>query len=63
MKRAVYLVLVVGFVILDWMRFHDFNKPGEVLTTADWLTGFLSLLVFYLAIDSLMKIGGPTNPR
>jgi len=62
MNRAVYLVLVVGFVILDWMRFHDFNKPGEVLTTADWLTGFLSLLVFYLAIDPLVNTRQPTNP-
>ena len=52
MRHAVDIVLIVGFVILDWIRFHDIFKP-EAPTVADWLTGILSLLVFYVAVSSL----------
>jgi hypothetical protein len=54
MRQAVNVVLIVGFVMLDWLRFHDILKPGETPTAADWLTGSLSILVFYVAINSLV---------
>lgn len=54
MKQAVSLILIGGFLVLDWLRFHDILKPGEAPTAADWLTGFLSLLVFYVATNSLL---------
>ena len=47
-------MLIASFLFLDWLRFHDILKPGEVPTVADWLTGFLSLLVFYVAFKSLL---------
>lgn len=52
-RKLLDVVLIVGFLILDWLRFHDIFKP-EVPTAADWLTGALSLLVFYVAIESLI---------
>ena len=53
-RRTIDVVLIVGFVILDWLRFHDMLKP-EAPTAADWLTGALSLLVFYVAASSLLE--------
>lgn len=54
-KRSINWVLIVGFVILDWLRFHDVLKP-EAPTAADWLTGVLSLLVFYVAAKALLSV-------
>jgi hypothetical protein len=53
-------VLIVGFLVLDWLRFHDIFKP-ERPTLADWLTGVLSLFVFYLALVSLFDRGRSTQ--
>jgi hypothetical protein len=30
-KRSIDLVLIVGFAILDWRRFHDILKPESLL--------------------------------
>ena len=57
MSYAINVILIAGFIVLDWLRFHDIFKP-EVPTAADWLTGVLSLLVFYVAVKSLF-----TAPR
>lgn len=53
MEQLINWVLVIGFIILDWLRFHDILKP-ETPTMADWLTGVLSLLVFYVAVKALL---------
>jgi hypothetical protein len=53
MRRTIDVVLIVGFLFLDWLRFHDILKP-ELPTVADWLTAALSLLVFYVAARSLV---------
>lgn len=53
MTFAINIVLIVGSVILDWLRFHDILKP-EPPTAADWLSGLLSLLVFYVATRSIL---------
>lgn len=55
MSYAVNIILIVGFIILDWLRFHDIFKP-EIPTAADWLTGALSLLVFYVAAKGVLKL-------
>jgi hypothetical protein len=55
MRKVIYYVLIAGFVFVDWLKFHDILKP-EIPTFADWLTGGLSLLVFYVAAESL--VGG-----
>jgi hypothetical protein len=54
MRMFIDAVLIAGFVILDWLRFHDIFKP-ETPTLADWLTGALSILVFYVAVESLIS--------
>jgi hypothetical protein len=60
MRRAIDVMLILGFLALDWLRFHDILKPGETPTVADWLTGVLSLLVFYVAVRSLLgSLGAP----
>ena len=53
-RKWIHPVLIGGFILLDWLRFHDVLKP-ETPTLADWLTGGLSLLVFYVAAQSLME--------
>lgn len=56
MRKSIDIVLIAGFLSLDWLRFHDIFKP-EAPTVADWLTGALSLLVFYVALESLVGRG------
>ena len=61
MRRAINVMLIVGFLVLDWLRFHDILKP-EAPTAADWLTGILSLLVFYVALNSLLGVRQRAKP-
>ena len=55
MKKLIYMVLVIGFLFVDMLFFHDFFKPGEVTTLPQYLTGILSLPVFYISIKELLK--------
>lgn len=57
-RTAIDVALIAGFLILDWLRFHDILKP-EAPTVADWLTGVLSMLVFYVALESLIRSSTP----
>jgi hypothetical protein len=61
MRQAINVMLIVGFLVLDWLRFHDILKP-EAPTAADWLTGILSLLVFYVALNSLLRVRQRAKP-
>lgn len=61
MRQAINVMLIVGFLVLDWLRFHDILKP-EAPTAADWLTGILSLLVFYVAVNSLLGVRQRAKP-
>lgn len=54
MQTLLNIVLVVGFVAVDFFFFHDFFKPGEAITLAQYLTGALSLIVIARALASLM---------
>lgn len=60
MRQSINWALIVGFIILDWLRFHDILKPEDP-TVADWLTGVLSLLVFYVAARALLTVQGRTQ--
>lgn len=55
MKKALYITLIIGFLTVDFLFFHDFMKTGEVITPAQYLTGLLSIPVFCIAIRSLLK--------
>lgn len=55
MLKAVAVLLIVGFLAVDWLSFHDFLKPGEVYNFREYLTGFLSILVFVCSIKMLVN--------
>ena len=49
------MVLIVGFLAVDVFFFHDVLKPGESTSLAQYLTGVLSLGVFAICAQSLLK--------
>jgi hypothetical protein len=49
MKKALALALIVGFLLVDFLFFHDILKPGEVITFPQYLTGLLSVPVILVA--------------
>lgn len=53
MMRAISLVLILGFAVVDFLFFHDVFKSGETVTLPQYLTGALSLLVVVLAAQTL----------
>lgn len=55
MNKAISIVLVIGFLAVDFLFFHDFFKPGEIITPAQYLTGLLSLVVFGVAAQVLWR--------
>lgn len=54
MRRTVAVVLILGFLAVDFLFFHDVLKPGEVTTLPQYMTGFLSVLVFAVCAQSLL---------
>ena len=57
MRRALDLALITGFLVVDFLFFHDLFKPGEVTTLPQYATGLLSILVFAICAQSLLKSG------
>jgi hypothetical protein len=57
MRRETAVVLILGFLFVDFLFFHDLLKPGEVTTPPQYMTGLLSILVFAACARSLL------NPR
>ena len=55
MKKLIDVVLIIGFLAVDFLFFHDFAKAGEVITLPQYLTGALSLLVFGTSLQSLLR--------
>ena len=49
MKKALAVTLIVGFLLVDFLFFHDLLKPGEVITFPQYLTGVLSVPVILIA--------------
>jgi hypothetical protein len=56
MKKALAVTLIVGFLLVDFLFFHDFLKPGEVITFPQYLTGRLSIPV--ILVSGLYLIRG-----
>lgn len=48
------VVLILGFLAVDFLFFHDVLKPGEVTTLPQYMTGLLSILVFAVCAQSLL---------
>jgi len=55
MKKLLYIVLILGFLFVDLIFFHDIFKPGETTGIGQWLTGILSIPVIVIATHSLLK--------
>ena len=49
LKKALAIFLIVGFLLVDFLFFHDLLKPGETITFAQYLTGAFSVPVMVLA--------------
>ncbi|HSW85352.1 MAG TPA: hypothetical protein VLF79_01915 [Candidatus Saccharimonadales bacterium] len=55
MKKLVAIILITGFLAVDFLFFHDILKPGETITLPQYLTGLLSLIVFVVAAQLYLK--------
>jgi hypothetical protein len=55
MRKIIHILLIVGFLVIDFLFFHDFFKAGETITPPQYVTGLLSILVFITSIQSLLK--------
>ncbi len=55
MRKTIDIILILGFLFVDFLFFHDFFKAGEVTTFPQYLTGLLSILVIIVSIQSLMN--------
>ncbi|HUC95750.1 MAG TPA: hypothetical protein VMR76_02195 [Candidatus Saccharimonadia bacterium] len=55
MRKLIDIVLILGFLFVDLLFFHDIFKAGEVTTLPQYLTGTLSIPVFAISIQSLLK--------
>jgi hypothetical protein len=55
MRRVLDVGLIVGFLAVDFLFFHDIFKAGEVTTVPQYMTGLLSVLVFAMCSESLLK--------
>lgn len=55
MRKTVDIALIIGFLFVDLLFFHDIFKPGEITTMPQYLTGILSIPVLVLSLQSLLK--------
>ena len=55
MKKALAIVLIFGFVLVDFLFLHDVFKPGEIVTFPQYLTGVLSIPVVVISALFLLR--------
>lgn len=55
MRKIIDLVLIVGFLFVDFLFFHDVFKAGEGTSLAQYLTGVLSIVVILRSANSVLK--------
>jgi hypothetical protein len=60
-KKALAIVLIVGFLLVDFLFFHDILKPGEAITFPQYLTGLLSVPVILVSAWFLLRDDGQTQ--
>ena len=58
MKKAVAITVIVGFLLVDFLFFHDVLKAGEAVTFPQYLTGALSVPVMIVAAAFLVRGDG-----
>ena len=54
-KKALAVALIVGFVLVDFLFFHDIFKAGDSVTVAQYLTGVLSIPVLVVSALYLLR--------
>jgi hypothetical protein len=54
-KKALAVTLIVGFLLVDFLFFHDILKAGEDVTFPQYMTGLLSIPVMIVAALSLVR--------
>jgi len=54
MRRATDICLILGFLAVDFLFFHDLLKSGEHTTAPQYMTGLLSIAVFAICSRSLL---------
>jgi hypothetical protein len=54
-KKGLAVFLIVGFLLVDFLFFHDILKPGEAITFPQFLTGILSVPVLVLSALYLLR--------
>ena len=55
MKKALAAALIVGFLLVDFLFFHDIFKAGEEVTVAQYLTGLLSIPVLVFCVLYILR--------
>jgi hypothetical protein len=55
MRKLLDLILIMGFLVVDFFFFHDFFKAGEAISLPQYLTGILSVIVIVMSVRSLLK--------
>lgn len=55
MRKIINIILILGFLAVDFFFFHDFFKAAEVITFPQYLTVILSIPVFIISIKALLK--------
>jgi hypothetical protein len=55
MKKALAIAVIVGFLLVDFLFFHDVFKAGEVVTLPQYLTGVLSIPVVIVSTLFLVR--------
>lgn len=54
-NKFISIALILGFLFVDLLFFHDILKPGEVISLPQYLTGILSILVIVMSTQSLLR--------
>lgn len=54
MRKLTCILLILGFLFVDFIFFHDVFKPGETTSLGQWLTGILSIPVVVILVQSLV---------
>jgi hypothetical protein len=54
-KKALAVALIVGFLLVDFLFFHDIFKAGETVTFTQYLTGVMSIPVLVVSALYLLR--------
>jgi len=63
MRKLLSVVLILGFLFVDFIFFHDIFKPGETTSLGQWLTGILSVPVIIISLLSLFSGNSDTETQ